>query len=70
MKSKHLQDVGESYFEHFFFSTVTSIKLLSMGVVLFIHGLIPDIFVKTASNKAVKLIEKLAKRQQFAKDEE
>lgn len=65
MRSKHLQDIDESYIEHFQFSLFTGLKLIAMGCVLIIHGLIPDVFISTASTQARAILGKLAQRKKF-----
>ena len=55
-KSKeHLNSVNESYFEHMNIATNVGLKMLSGGLMVLIHGIVPDIFQTDASNKIKEL---------------
>ncbi|WP_338294107.1 DUF6356 family protein [Planctobacterium marinum] len=47
---EHPDSVNESYGEHFLVAMGFAIKLFIASIVCLVHGLIPGLFVKTASN--------------------
>lgn len=48
--TSHPREAGENYFEHLLFTINMAIRVLACGIVLVIHGLLPFLFVKKASN--------------------
>ena len=42
---EHLNSVNESYFEHMNIASNDGFKMLSGGLMAFIHGIIPGIFL-------------------------
>jgi hypothetical protein len=63
-KSKeHLNSVNESYFEHMNIATNVGLKMLSGGLMAFIHGIVPGIFQTEASNKIKELYEFINKKR-------
>ncbi|WP_440680860.1 DUF6356 family protein [Candidatus Pelagibacter sp. HIMB1623] len=55
-KSKqHLNSVNESYSEHMVVATKVSFIMLIGGLMALIHGFIPALFEKSASDKIKKL---------------
>jgi hypothetical protein len=59
----HLKDIGENYFIHAVIALSYSITLLALAVVVLIHGIIPFVFVNTASNGVSALEERMEKRR-------
>lgn len=59
----HLKDIGENYFIHAVISLSYSITLLALAVAVLIHGIIPFVFVNTASNGVSALEERMEKRR-------
>lgn len=55
---RHLNESGESYFVHLYFTLRMSWSLFYTAVTLLTHGLLPFTFSKTASNQ-VKRISKV-----------
>jgi hypothetical protein len=49
---EHPQSVGESYVEHMGVAFGFAFKLMSAGVMCFIHGLVPGLF-KTGGSQAI-----------------
>jgi hypothetical protein len=59
----HLDDVHESYFEHLGFALFICGQLLKGAIAVFIHALIPALFVKTGSTTLYNLCGEIEKRQ-------
>jgi len=59
----HLKDIGENYFIHAVIALSYSITLLALAVAILIHGIIPFVFVNTASNGVSALEERMEKRR-------
>lgn len=53
--TKHLKEVNETYFEHFFMASSFGLKMLFAGFACLLHGLFPFWFQKSGSNTIVKL---------------
>lgn len=53
---KHLEGVGESYFEHLFFTLKYGGSCFLAGFMVIMHGLVPSLFETGAST----IIKKLA----------
>ena len=63
-KSKeHLNSVNESYFEHMTIASNVGFKMLSGGLMVIIHGIVPGIFQTDASNKIKDLYELINKKR-------
>lgn len=45
----HPESVGESYGEHFFVALGFGLTMVTAGLALFVHALVPGLFVKTGS---------------------
>lgn len=46
---RHLEEVEMNFFEHWFFTIKTMLKLIAATVILFIHGWLPFLFEHTTS---------------------
>lgn len=46
----HPREAGENYFEHLLFTLKMALRVIACGGVLVIHGLLPFLFVKKASD--------------------
>ncbi len=53
--SNHPNATGENYFQHFWFTAKMSLRLVFTAVALFIHGVFPFTFTRTASNQMAKM---------------
>lgn len=53
--TSHPAEVGESYLSHLWFTLKTACLLAGCAVVLVIHGLLPFLFVRTASSAIERL---------------
>ena len=49
MRFKHLEDIKQTYFEHFKDAFYYSFFSFQAGIYFLIHGLYPDIFIKSGS---------------------
>ena len=57
-KSKdHLSSVNENYFEHMLVALKVSFNMFYGSLLALIHGIIPGIFQRSASNKIKELYE-------------
>ena len=52
---EHLNEVKETYFQHMAIAFKIGLTMLVTGVFCLIHGLIPCLFKKTASNQFSRL---------------
>ena len=52
---EHLNEINETYFQHMAIAFKISINLFLTSVICLIHGFIPGLFKKTASNMIVKM---------------
>ena len=69
----HLDEVGESYWEHMLKATGFAVAMLVGGVACLVHALLPFLFVKTGSARIQHLHEvmvenRLARSRQSAED--
>lgn len=63
-KSKeHLDKVDEGYIQHMGFALRVSATLITAGVLLFLHALIPAVFQCSASQRIFKLADQILARQ-------
>jgi len=61
MKSKHLEDINKSYYEHGVCALKYSCKLQAASLALIIHAFFPNIFVHYASNTLKSISEEMKK---------
>jgi len=45
----HPEETRETYFQHLWFTTKTSLRFLALSLLLFMHGVFPFLFTRTAS---------------------
>jgi len=63
---KHLQDVGESYDEHFLHAGRYGLVLIGAGLACLVHAVLPFLFEKTGSQCVSKLYAHMAGRGRMA----
>ena len=63
----HLDETGETYREHLWCTVKYACLFVGLAIIILIHGLIPFILTKTASNRIKLLNTELTCRQ--AKDD-
>lgn len=68
--SSHLKQINEKYFEHMLYAQKYGLKLILAGIACMIHGLIPDIFVTTASQTMESIKSEIHSRKHKGKDAE
>ncbi len=51
MNFSHLEEAGETYFQHFSRAIILSLNLLIMSIVCLVHSLLPFIFTTYVSDK-------------------
>ena len=64
MNLNHLEEAGETYFQHFSRAISLSLNLLIMSIVCLVHSLLPFIFTTYVSDKIREInsyIDKLKK---------
>ena len=59
----HLDEVGETYFEHLSIAFRIGFRMLAGGLACLVHGLLPFVFVRTGSNTIKRLCEFVEKRK-------
>lgn len=63
MFTRHPATAGESYFQHAKFAFCCGVKLLILGVMAIVHGLLPFLFETSASEGIKNLIKCFEKRK-------
>ena len=58
----HPASVGESYADHARFAGSTGLRLVGAGLACVVHGLLPFLFVRTASNCVRAICDEFARR--------
>lgn len=66
---KHLQDVGESYDEHFVHAGRYGLVLIGAGFACLVHAVLPFLFEKTGSQCVSKLYAHMANRGRVTPEE-
>lgn len=61
--TSHLAEVHESYGEHMCFALQISWLMFSGAVMIFLHALIPGIFVRNGSQRINQMAQKIRMRQ-------
>ena len=64
MNLNHLEEAGETYFQHFSRAIILSFNLLVISIVCLVHSLLPFIFTTYVSDKIREInsyIDKLKK---------
>jgi hypothetical protein len=59
---KHLDETGESYFEHLLFTFMMSLWLLLTSVILLLHSIFPFILAFNTSKHVSKINQVMQKR--------
>ena len=68
--TKHPEEAGETYWQHFRFTVVMGARFLFIGVIIVVHGIFPFTFIRTASNQVMQVYRIMLTRVPKAKDEE
>ena len=53
--NEHLEEAGESYFQHLRFTVTMAVHFIAISFVLVVHGLLPFLFTRTASRHTERL---------------
>lgn len=61
--ASHLNEVHESYGQHMCFALQISWLMFSGGVMIFLHALIPGIFVRNGSQRINQMAQRIRTRQ-------
>ena len=61
----HLQEAGESYFEHLRFAALVGAMLVGAGVACLLHGLLPGLCRRTASGIVRQVCHLMSDRTQL-----
>lgn len=62
----HLHDIDESYTQHAGHAFYIGLRLLWSGFACLVHGLLPGLFMKTASNTLADIEQLMARRRELA----
>ena len=65
----HLQDIGETYWQHCKFAMTLSFLLFKAGFAVLVHAVIPVLFVTTASDTMKEINFILESRKDTPEDE-
>jgi len=60
----HLNDVKQSYAQHFVSAAVYALKLHGLGVIALIHAVLPFLFTEAVSNAVKRMHESLEEKWQ------
>ena len=63
---RHLQDTGESYFQHLRFATRVGAVAIGGGLACFAHALVPGLFTATGSTAIRRVNRMIDERQRAA----
>lgn len=63
---RHLQDTGESYFQHLRFASRVGAVAIGGGLACFAHALVPGLFTSTGSSAIRRLNRMIEERQRAA----
>ena len=66
---RHLQDVGESYDEHFVHAGRYGLVLIGAGMACLVHAILPFLFEKTGSECVSRLYVYMAGRGRMTTEE-
>ncbi len=58
----HLEEAGETYFQHFAFTIRLGSYILVTALILLVHGLLPFTFTRTASGRIERIYLTLKSR--------
>jgi len=53
--TEHPRSAGESYLQHWRFTTIMSMRMAFVSFAIMIHGFFPFLFTRTASNNIEKI---------------
>lgn len=56
--TKHPESIGETYFQHLWFTARCGFRMIFAGIIVIFHGLFPFVFQCTATNILFNLIDK------------
>lgn len=59
---KHLNEVKENYFKHLMEAFLISISLVAASLACIVHGIVPQLFTKTASTIMKKILDRTESR--------
>ncbi len=68
--TEHPKQTGESYWQHLWFTTRMTLRMLYTSAALMIHGLFPFMLVRTASLQMEKMYLTMLTRKPKAKPED
>lgn len=59
---KHLKEVNETYIQHFIKAAGFGTKSIIIGIILFIHAIIPCLFKRTGSAWMQRILDQIKSR--------
>ncbi|MCB1683187.1 MAG: DUF6356 family protein [Pseudomonadales bacterium] len=63
---QHLHDIDESYTQHAGHAFHIGLRLIGSGIACLVHGLLPGLFMKTASNTLADIGQLMVRRRELA----
>lgn len=63
--NRHINDSGETYFEHFLFSASIALWIIYIGIMHLIHSIFPFIFATKAGKNIKKINDIMQKRYDY-----
>ena len=66
----HLDEVGESYGEHFVAASGFGMRMMGAGFICLLHGILPFLFKRTASDTVRRLHDEMVVKRRRAYHEE
>jgi uncharacterized protein YjeT (DUF2065 family) len=67
--TEHLKEVDESYGEHFMAASGFGIRMMTAGFICVLHGILPFLFKRTASDTVRALHDEMLVKRRKAYDE-
>ena len=59
---EHPATVGETYGRHWWFTVTIGLRLMGTGIAILIHGILPFLFCRTATNQIAKIYSAFQER--------
>ncbi|OUU26783.1 MAG: hypothetical protein CBB97_07135 [Candidatus Endolissoclinum sp. TMED37] len=64
MKFKHLEETGYTYRQHFFVSTMWSLRMFKLGSFAVVHAFLPNVFTTKVSESILEYAKEIKKSQE------
>ena len=64
--TRHPASVGESYLEHLVMAVCFGARMIGAGLACLVHGVLPFLFVRTASHAVTELNDRMIRKRRAA----